>query len=78
MQGITAPRSPILGPKVSKHNHRSAAKRTSIHSHPPSPHDNHAMGDGRHKRVWKACERCRMKKTKAIIRYTPACQLCRG
>ena len=22
------------------------------------------MGDGRHKRVWKACERCRMKKTK--------------
>lgn len=22
------------------------------------------LGDGRHKRVWKACERCRMKKTK--------------
>jgi ABC-type protease/lipase transport system fused ATPase/permease subunit len=31
-------------------------------------HDHHlvqAAGmDGRHKRVWKACERCRMKKTK--------------
>ncbi|KAL1836181.1 hypothetical protein VTJ49DRAFT_5471 [Mycothermus thermophilus] len=43
-----------------------ALKRSSPHSHPPSParesHPPH--GDGRHKRVWKACERCRMKKTK--------------
>lgn len=23
--------------------------------------------DGRHKRVWKACERCRMKKTKVCL-----------
>lgn len=28
-------------------------------SEPHSP-----TSDGRHKRVWKACERCRMKKTK--------------
>ncbi|EAQ89776.1 hypothetical protein CHGG_06395 [Chaetomium globosum CBS 148.51] len=41
-------------------------KRTSTHSHPPSPaRESHSQhGDGRHKRVWKACERCRMKKTK--------------
>jgi len=48
-----------------------AAKRASnphVHPHPPSPstdgHSHHSMVDGRHKRVWKACERCRMKKTK--------------
>ncbi|KAL2161350.1 hypothetical protein VTH06DRAFT_8572 [Thermothelomyces fergusii] len=43
-----------------------ALKRTSTHSHPPSPSkESHLQhGDGRHKRVWKACERCRMKKTK--------------
>ncbi|OAA48599.1 Zn(2)-C6 fungal-type DNA-binding domain protein [Metarhizium rileyi] len=37
------------------------------HHHHHHHHDNatHATGmDGRHKRVWKACERCRMKKTK--------------
>lgn len=41
-------------------------KRTSTHGHPASPaRDTHSQhGDGRHKRVWKACERCRMKKTK--------------
>ncbi|KAK0723953.1 hypothetical protein B0T21DRAFT_294250 [Apiosordaria backusii] len=46
--------------------HRTS-KRTSYHGHPPSPvHDAHSShnGDNRHKRVWKACERCRMKKTK--------------
>ncbi|OTA62700.1 hypothetical protein K449DRAFT_433607 [Hypoxylon sp. EC38] len=32
------------------------------HDHPP-PLSPHAI-DNRHKRVWKACERCRMKKTK--------------
>jgi hypothetical protein len=26
--------------------------------------------DGRHKRVWKACERCRMKKTKVWELYS--------
>jgi hypothetical protein len=30
--------------------------------------------DGRHKRVWKACERCRMKKTKAR-RSTPILEI---
>ena len=27
------------------------------------------MGDGRHKRVWKACERCRIKKTKVSLYF---------
>lgn len=41
-------------------------KRTGSQAHPSSPsHDSHSQhSDGRHKRVWKACERCRMKKTK--------------
>ena len=57
--------------KASKSSHR-ASKRiggTSIisaatsHSEPHSP-----TADSRHKRVWKACERCRMKKTKVSRR----------
>ncbi|OBT51659.1 hypothetical protein VE04_08490, partial [Pseudogymnoascus sp. 24MN13] len=56
--------------------HKKAAKRTKS-SKPgprgpkrvtaaaaPSGSRSPEMGDGRHKRVWKACERCRMKKTK--------------
>ncbi|KAL1894411.1 Fluconazole resistance protein 1 [Sporothrix stenoceras] len=38
----------------------AAAAAAAAHSHGSPHHDN----DGRHKRVWKACERCRMKKTK--------------
>ncbi|CAK7218964.1 Fluconazole resistance protein 1 [Sporothrix bragantina] len=38
----------------------AAAAAAATHSHGSPHHD----GDGRHKRVWKACERCRMKKTK--------------
>ncbi|KAK4192761.1 hypothetical protein QBC35DRAFT_469627 [Podospora australis] len=52
-----------------------SSKRASSHGHPNSPgHDSHGshsqhgqhgqLLDQRHKRVWKACERCRMKKTK--------------
>ncbi|KAL2183266.1 hypothetical protein L209DRAFT_736482 [Thermothelomyces heterothallicus CBS 203.75] len=56
---------PHAASKPTKTVHRTL-KRTSTHSHPPSPakesHSQHS--DGRHKRVWKACERCRMKKTK--------------
>ncbi|TVY82019.1 Fluconazole resistance protein [Lachnellula suecica] len=44
--------------KVSKSLSRSSKRTTISHEHNPI-----AM-DGRHKRVWKACERCRMKKTK--------------
>ncbi|KAH8802664.1 N-terminal fungal transcription regulatory domain-containing protein [Xylogone sp. PMI_703] len=36
------------------------SKRSSTSSHEHVP----GVLDGRHKRVWKACERCRMKKTK--------------
>ncbi len=56
--------------KSSKSTHRTTTKRPSTtHSHSQSSpaHDNHGLADGRHKRVWKACERCRMKKTKVYI-----------
>ncbi|ROT34746.1 hypothetical protein SODALDRAFT_321405 [Sodiomyces alkalinus F11] len=45
--------------------HRHTSKRASPHS-ATVHHDQvaHGVSDGRHKRVWKACERCRMKKTK--------------
>ncbi|KAM7213079.1 hypothetical protein V8F06_011554 [Rhypophila decipiens] len=47
--------------------HRVTKRSTTNAHHPPSPqesHSSHSAADGRHKRVWKACERCRMKKTK--------------
>ncbi|KAJ4413520.1 Fluconazole resistance protein 1 [Gnomoniopsis sp. IMI 355080] len=58
--------------KSAKSTHRiskRASNPISTHSHvhsPLSPDSSsaHSMADGRHKRVWKACERCRMKKTK--------------
>lgn len=41
---------------------RASSSAATIHHH---DHLTHSAGmDGRHKRVWKACERCRMKKTK--------------
>ena len=53
--------------KAGKASHR-ASKRiggTSIISAASSQSEPHSpTSDGRHKRVWKACERCRMKKTK--------------
>ncbi|CAL3967903.1 unnamed protein product [Diplocarpon coronariae] len=52
----TAP--PRKMPKPSKSLNRSSKRSTSSH-------EASSVGlDGRHKRVWKACERCRMKKTK--------------
>lgn len=44
---------------------RHTSKRASPHN-ATIHHDQaaHGVTDGRHKRVWKACERCRMKKTK--------------
>lgn len=48
--------------RVSK---RAGASAAAVHHH---DHVTHAAGmDGRHKRVWKACERCRMKKTKVWL-----------
>ncbi|EPE24180.1 Zn2/Cys6 DNA-binding protein [Glarea lozoyensis ATCC 20868] len=44
--------------KLTKHSSRSSKRTTISHENGPAPID------GRHKRVWKACERCRMKKTK--------------
>ncbi|KAH8908239.1 hypothetical protein BR93DRAFT_944949 [Coniochaeta sp. PMI_546] len=54
--------------KPVKNVHRASKRASNPHVHAPSPtddgHSHHSMVDGRHKRVWKACERCRMKKTK--------------
>ncbi|KAL5352279.1 Fluconazole resistance protein 1 [Pseudogymnoascus australis] len=46
------------GPRGAKRVTAAAAAAAPSGSRSPE------MGDGRHKRVWKACERCRMKKTK--------------
>lgn len=54
--------------KPVKQVHRASKRASNPHVHPTSPtadsQSHHSMVDGRHKRVWKACERCRMKKTK--------------
>ncbi len=77
MDGLPTPPSEELSkPLVLKRAHGASKpvkaphrtlKRTSTHGRPPSPtRDTHSQhGDGKHRRVWKACERCRMKKTKA-------------
>lgn len=70
MKVSSAPRrSTSSSTKSVKPLHRGSSKRgsTSTHSSTPehvSSHHSHSVVDGRHKRVWKACERCRMKKTK--------------
>ncbi|KAF7553993.1 hypothetical protein G7Z17_g3237 [Cylindrodendrum hubeiense] len=47
---------------VHRASKRASSSAATIHHH---DHVAHSAGmDGRHKRVWKACERCRMKKTK--------------
>ncbi|KND87394.1 Fluconazole resistance protein 1 [Tolypocladium ophioglossoides CBS 100239] len=48
--------------RVSKRANSNSAVAVAVHHH---DHVTNGAGmDGRHKRVWKACERCRMKKTK--------------
>lgn len=47
---------------VHRTSKRASSSAATIHHH---DHITQSAGmDGRHKRVWKACERCRMKKTK--------------
>lgn len=66
--------------KSTKPAHRTSKRSsttTTTHAHLHSPisndsHSTHSMADGRHKRVWKACERCRMKKTKVNPHHRPA------
>lgn len=53
-------------PKSSKSLSRSSKRTSSSTSH----EHNAVVVDGRHKRVWKACERCRMKKTKVCTLHT--------
>jgi hypothetical protein len=51
--------------------HQASKRASDLHIHTPSTtedgHSHHPMVDGRRKKVWKACERCRMKKTKVAI-----------
>lgn len=51
--------------RTSKRANSSAA---TIHHHRHAPRT--VDIDGRHKRVWKACERCRVRKTKVYPRST--------
>ncbi|KAK7962530.1 uncharacterized protein PG986_003355 [Apiospora aurea] len=67
--GSSSARRHTTSSKVTKPAHRNAkrsnthATQSPAHEHSPlSPHSGSGMD--RHKRVWKACERCRMKKTK--------------
>ena len=66
--------TPPMEDQKSHHMRKSSTKqskplsRTSKRSN--SAHEHGAVViDGRHKRVWKACERCRMKKTKVCRRH---------
>ena len=69
------PKRPHSNSKPVKPVHRGT-KRPGSHIHPTSPSEthSHSIGDGRHKRVWKACERCRMKKTK--VRQSSQLPIC--
>ncbi|KAI1320320.1 hypothetical protein F5Y16DRAFT_390093 [Xylariaceae sp. FL0255] len=67
VKSSTSRRSTVPGTKSVKPIHRGT-KRSATQAHSPA-HDHaplspHGSMDSRHKRVWKACERCRMKKTK--------------
>jgi hypothetical protein len=70
---IISKKSPTSNTKSVKPQHRApkrAGSAASVHQH---DHLTHRSGVGRgHKRVWKACERCRMKKTK--VRFGAPCR----
>ncbi|KAI1815643.1 hypothetical protein GGS20DRAFT_323573 [Poronia punctata] len=63
-------RSTVPSGKTVKPTHRVTKRTGTTHSHSSAlVHDHTPLSpsngmDNRHKRVWKACERCRMKKTK--------------
>ena len=61
--------TPPLEDTLKSHHVRKSTKSSKVISRSskraPTSHEHGAVvTDGRHKRVWKACERCRMKKTK--------------
>ncbi|KAI0476027.1 hypothetical protein GGR56DRAFT_447678 [Xylariaceae sp. FL0804] len=61
-------RNTLSGPKSVKPIHRGTKRSATQITHSPirdhAPLSPPGGVDSRHKRVWKACERCRMKKTK--------------
>jgi hypothetical protein len=66
----TPKKSPTRGSKSVKPQHRTPKCTSSAVSIHPYNHLSQAADvNGRHKRVWKACERCRMKKTKVRAGY---------
>ncbi|KAG5930722.1 hypothetical protein E4U53_002159 [Claviceps sorghi] len=61
-RSAAASKKSLSGSKSTKSTGRIAKRPGAAHHH---DHLSHGAGmDGRQKRVWKACERCRMKKTK--------------
>lgn len=74
------PSPPIEASKVKKQSHAKSTKpanraskransTAASHHHHDLVVNNAGMQDNRHKRVWKACERCRMKKTKVCFLF---------
>lgn len=66
-------KSTKLAHRISK---RAGSTGNAAHAHHHEQVTQGAGMDSRHKRVWKACERCRMKKTKvrlALIRLVTGC-----
>ena len=55
---------PVLSSRRSTKSGKTSSRGTKRNSASLSHEHGGIVLDGRHKRVWKACERCRMKKTK--------------
>lgn len=62
----TPPMEPHIRPTLQKKTSKSPKPHNRVSKRTSTCSDHGPVGilDGRHKRVWKACERCRMKKTK--------------
>jgi hypothetical protein len=55
---------PVLSSRRTTKSSKTSSRGTKRNSASLSQEPKEIVMDGRHKRVWKACERCRMKKTK--------------
>lgn len=64
MSGLPTPPMEEQRSHTTKRSSKSSKSSSRISKRTSSPEHTSHVVDGRHKRVWKACERCRMKKTK--------------